>query len=456
MAFDYTQFQRWSMSGALKGNTQWSYTSTTETMAAITASGYFNMVNDTNTDPVMRVGDIIWVVPTDDAGYVIVNSLDPVTTSVFNVVLGPGDVGTANIADGAVTTPKIADLAVTTAKLDDLSVTAGKIGANAVITAKINNLAVTTAKLDDVSVTTGKLADQAVTAAKITDATITATQIAPATIVGANIAATTIAAGNIANGTITTTQISNTAGITGTQIANTTIVAGNIANATITGAKLVNGTITTTQIAAATITGSNLAAGTITNTQIATGTITGTQIAATTVAAGNIVNQTITAAQIANLTITNAQIANDTIDTLNLDPKVIQYVRVPISSAQFLAMYATPLLLIPTSGAGTLINVINAQLVMTFNSVQYTVGGNVFLQYANTVHGAGAPSSVALAAATVNAWAADTAIRIAPDMPEAALGNVNGQSLYISNDTAAFLLGNSAFVLYISYNIVTL
>ncbi len=124
MAFVYSNFQKWSQGDAVGGNNMWAYVSSTDAVATIVTNGYFNDVNNITADGVsvsdlIQVFDLIWVVCTDYEGYVLVSDVEPTIVSAqFQITVGAGAVGTANLADSAVTTQKIADDAVTSAKLD--------------------------------------------------------------------------------------------------------------------------------------------------------------------------------------------------------------------------------------------------------------------------------------------------------------------------------------------------
>lgn len=128
MAFDYLNWQRWSAGFDLNNNAQWNYTTDTENMAAISASGYFNAVNTNPSSPELNVNDSLYLVASDAVNFAIVTAISPdVTVELLDPALGVGNVMTANIADLAVTTAKIADGAVTTDKLDDAAVTSAKL-----------------------------------------------------------------------------------------------------------------------------------------------------------------------------------------------------------------------------------------------------------------------------------------------------------------------------------------
>lgn len=119
MAFNYAKFQQSNGMG-LGLNRIWTYTDTTQTMAAIIAGSFFNPVNELNPQDVIVVGDLIWIQASDANQFVEVDAVSPnITVAAFNAVLGAGSVGTANLAANAVETAKIADANVTSAKLED-------------------------------------------------------------------------------------------------------------------------------------------------------------------------------------------------------------------------------------------------------------------------------------------------------------------------------------------------
>ena len=249
-----------------------------------------------------------------------------------------------------------------------------------------------------------------------------------------------VTAAKIANGTITTTQISASAGITGSQLANTTVAAGNI----------VNGTITTTQISAsAGITGSQLSASAaIAGTQLAAGAnIAGSQLAA---AAG------IVGTQLAANTLNDTEIVAGGISSVSLAATTIQYVKVPMTAAQWNGMYGAPFIMIATPGANKMINVIRAVAAMTFVSANYAAGGAVALQYDTTIHGAGTLASGTIAAATVNGYGASSQVSLDGLVASSASTTTINKGLYLSNLSGAFTTGDGTWNIHIWYEIVTL
>jgi len=244
--------------------------------------------------------------------------------------------------------------------------------------------------------------------------------IGAGTIVTADLANLCVTAGKIANATITTTQISATAGITGAQLA---------AAAAITGAQIAAGAnIVGTQLSAtAAIAGTQLAAG---------ANIAGSQLAATAAIAGT-------------------QLAANTIDSSRLALTTIQYVSVSMSAAEWNGMFATPKLMIAAPGAGKLISIVNARLVVTYGGAQFAAGGVAGLQYDSTINGNGTLASATIAAATAQGWAAANTIGLAGDLVNGVSSATINKAIYMSNKTGAFTTGTSTILVHIWYNVVT-
>jgi hypothetical protein len=132
----------------------------------------------------------------------------------------------------------------------------------------------------------------------------------------------------------------------------------------------------------------------------------------------------------------------------------IQYVKIPVTAAQFNGMYAAPFIMIAAPGANNLIVIKDAVLEMEFVAAQYAVGGNVSLEYGNAAHAAGPLASGVIAAAAVDGWAADTngfLSAATTAVPNATSAN---QAIYLSNDTAAFTTGDGTFNVHIWYSVV--
>lgn len=105
------------------GPALFSYASSTDAIATVTAANYFaDVVYD------LAVGDLIFIDASDADGIYLVDAVDRDAGTVSVVSYGPaGAVGTANLQDGAVTALKLASDAVTTAKILNANVTLAKL-----------------------------------------------------------------------------------------------------------------------------------------------------------------------------------------------------------------------------------------------------------------------------------------------------------------------------------------
>lgn len=148
-------------------------------------------------------------------------------------------------------------------------------------------------------------------------------------------------------------------------------------------------------------------------------------------------------------------IANDAINSAKISPEVVQYVKVSLSAANFLGMYAAPVVLVAAGGANTLHVVERVAFEVDYGGAQFANGGAVLVQYTNTANGAGAPASATTAAAVFNAFAADGVVGAAGSLASATAAGTVNQGLYLSNQTAAFITGSSTVDVHIWYSTVT-
>lgn len=171
---------------------------------------------------------------------------------------------------------------------------------------------------------------------------------------------------------------------------------------------------------------------------------------------GNASNIASSVAMSGDVTITNAGVtaigANKVLSSM-VSPLVRKYAAVAITSAEFLGMYAAPKLLIAAGGANTLIVLDQIQLVMTYNSAAYAAGGTVAVQYDSTINGAGVIASTTLANTVFQASASTTFTENAGVVALPFTTTVN-KGLYLSNISAAFTTGNSAFVAHLWYRVI--
>lgn len=167
----------------------------------------------------------------------------------------------------------------------------------------------------------------------------------------------------------------------------------------------------------------------------------------------NINNLAVTTAKLDNLAVTSGKIAANAVGSGQIAATALQYVAVPVSSADFLGMYATPKLLVAAGGANTLIVLDRVELVMTYNSAAYTAGGVTAVQYDSTANGAGVIASSTNAAANFQATASSSFAFNQGAVVAPFTTSVN-KGLYLSNITGAFTTGNSAMVAHVWYKII--
>ncbi len=175
-----------------------------------------------------------------------------------------------------------------------------------------------------------------------------------------------------------------------------------------------------------------------------------------TVGTTNLANLGVTGAKIAAATITNDKMVANTLTSASIATDVIQYVKVPVTAVQLNGAYAAPFVLIAAPGANKLIRVHDVTLEVDYGSAQFANGGALALQYDSTANGAGVLASAALAAATLNGFAADSVVGLAGAAAAGAASAMVNKGIYLSNLTAAFDTGTGTTVdFHISYSIVT-
>jgi hypothetical protein len=128
---------------------------------------------------------------------------------------------------------------------------------------------------------------------------------------------------------------------------------------------------------------------------------------------------------------------------------------VSLTAAQILGMYAVPVPLLPALSLGMMYVVDNILWDVTYGTTQYAAGGAIAAQYGSTIQGGGTAAAASIAAATLNAVAANTVFNEgSASTLNAARSAVSGLGIYLSNATAAFTTGNSTVVLTIRFHIV--
>lgn len=148
--------------------------------------------------------------------------------------------------------------------------------------------------------------------------------------------------------------------------------------------------------------------------------------------------------------ISSTDIGAGAVTSSDISEDVLQVVQVPLTSANILAMNATPVTLIAAPGAGKVIVVDDILLKMVTTATAYANGGAVELRYTNA---SGAKVTADIAAAVITAGAGTSYTKVKG--VEASLTVVANAAIVITNATAAFITGTGAGVLTIHYRVVT-
>jgi hypothetical protein len=138
---------------------------------------------------------------------------------------------------------------------------------------------------------------------------------------------------------------------------------------------------------------------------------------------------------------------------INYTGGVKNIVSVPLTSSNITGMYATPVQLIASPGAGK-VNFITYLAANYLFSTAFSAGGVIVFQYGNTAHGAGTVATgVASVSTNFLTGTADTLVTSpGPTVtPIATLSNYVNQGIFISNQTQAFAGGPSTVNVYIEY-----
>lgn len=181
----------------------------------------------------------------------------------------------------------------------------------------------------------------------------------------------------------------------------------------------------------------------LTAASIANGTITHTQISGS---AGILGSQLSGSAGI-----TGAQLATNTVESSQLGLDTLQHVTVPLTSAQILGMYATPVQLVAApSGATQNIVVEKVLFTMTATSTAYTGGTNVVFQIGNTAEGGGTATTTTISHTVVDAGSAGTTYTV---VPMVGYTGTPQTGLYISVTGSTFATGTGTAVVDVWYSI---
>jgi hypothetical protein len=125
--------------------------------------------------------------------------------------------------------------------------------------------------------------------------------------------------------------------------------------------------------------------------------------------------------------------------------------RVAVTAAQLIAMYTTPVVILPAPALGIGLVIDKILFEMTTTATAFSGGGVVTFQYGVTAHGAGTGVHAgAIPAATVTAGAGVSATALW------AASGTSASGVYISNATGVFAAGTGTAIVVISYDVLTL
>lgn len=129
-------------------------------------------------------------------------------------------------------------------------------------------------------------------------------------------------------------------------------------------------------------------------------------------------------------------------------------VEVSLTAAQLIAMYATPVALVPAI-PGKSIVLDSFEFVITRTSTAFTGGGVVAAQYDSTAHGAGTALTATLAATIVTGAAGKTITsRIPVVQSDIAQASQESLGVFLSNATAAFAAGTGTAKVRLTFHAV--
>lgn len=131
-----------------------------------------------------------------------------------------------------------------------------------------------------------------------------------------------------------------------------------------------------------------------------------------------------------------------------------QNVQISITLAEFLAMYDTPIQLVPAQGSGTLLIFKQLQIAQTYGSAALASGGVAAVQYDSSVHGTGVIASTTLSAATFQVTASSV-YTMNPGVVVLPTTTTANKGLYLSCLSGDFTAGTaSTFVANIWYSVI--
>jgi len=142
------------------------------------------------------------------------------------------------------------------------------------------------------------------------------------------------------------------------------------------------------------------------------------------------------------------------VTTDKLAANTVQYIEKSLTAAQIIALFTTSVEVIPAV-TGKAIILDSFVFDLTGTATQFTGGGVVNLQYANTANGAGTTLHADIAATVVTgATARVLTHRIPKDLSSIATASINGIGVFIGAKTAVFADGTGTAICKVSYHVV--
>jgi hypothetical protein len=146
--------------------------------------------------------------------------------------------------------------------------------------------------------------------------------------------------------------------------------------------------------------------------------------------------------------------ANGTVSILDIRSgnSAISTVTVPITNAQVLAMFTTPIQLVAAPGAGNMINVIDMTVENVFLTAAFAAGGAIQASY-----GAGVttPATATIATTFLTAPAANQVIKVAGALASALSSAVLNTAVNLTCATANFTTGGGSLIVKLRYAVQT-
>ena len=112
-----------------------------------------------------------------------------------------------------------------------------------------------------------------------------------------------------------------------------------------------------------------------------------------------------------------------------------------LTNAQLLALYTTPVVVVPAQGTGTLIIVNYVVIDYIYSTAATADGGAISLQYGSTDHAGGVICTQTIAAATLNGFTANGVLFAAGGAGGGVSSATLNTGIYISNATGVFQTG---------------